>query len=57
MLQYGHGNWQCEAGFHQQLENDLMYFQHLMAMDLQGDLIFGRDIVGDIVVRLIIGVK
>jgi len=32
----------AEAGFHQQLDNDLVYFQRLMGMDLQEYLIFGR---------------
>lgn len=32
--------WEREAGFHQQLDNDLMYFRRLVAMDLQGNLIF-----------------
>ena len=44
------------AGFHQQLDNDLMYFLRLMAMDLQRDLIFRRVSVienGDIVVHVV----
>jgi len=31
-----------EAGFHQQLDNDLMYFRRLMGIDLHEYLIFGR---------------
>lgn len=39
---------QGEAGFHQQLDNDHMYFRFLMAMDLHEYLIFGRVSVEDI---------
>lgn len=46
----------CESGFHQQLDNDLMYFRFLMANNLQQNLIFGRVGAGDIV-WLRIGVK
>lgn len=48
MVCIGVRKWEREAGFHQQLDNDLMYFRRLVAMDLQGNLIFGRVNAGDI---------